>query len=185
MSGFVSLLSKCYIFHFDARYGSSPRLLFSSVCSLLPGPGGGALQATPLLGHLGEHCGNWDQVTPGPAGRELGGHCPLSPAPQPTPRPADRTGRGLARPPNRHKNHWETQRCAADCTPQPVLPFDLQLQPGGGATHAEAGPAGAAGELEKWNPVVGQNWDGSVLRMCYESQQPFSLQKGLRRNAWA
>lgn len=80
------------------RYGTSSRFLFFGIRSRIPSSRGGALQATPLLRCLGEHCVNWDKVTPGPAGGELGGHSPVSHASQTTPRPALRTGRGLTHP---------------------------------------------------------------------------------------
>lgn len=81
-----------------SRYSTSSCFLFFGVRSRVPSSRGGALQATPNLGCPGEHCVNWDQVTPGPAGGELGGNGPVSHASQPTPRPALRTGRGLTRP---------------------------------------------------------------------------------------
>lgn len=95
------------------RYSTSSCFLFFGVSSCISGSRGGALQATPLLSCLGEHCVNWDQVTPGPAGGELGGHSAISHASQTTPRPALRTGRGLIYPLVAIINHWETQHCAS------------------------------------------------------------------------
>ncbi|KAI2665532.1 Calcium/calmodulin-dependent protein kinase type 1D [Labeo rohita] len=72
----------------DCKYCPSPHFLFPGISCFLLHLRGGALQATPSLRRVGEHSANWDQVTPGSAGRELGGHRPVSPAPQPAPRPA-------------------------------------------------------------------------------------------------
>lgn len=94
------------------RYSTSSCFLFFGVRSRNRGSRGGALQASPLFCCLGEHCVNWDQVTPGPAGGELGGHGSVSHASQTTPRPALRTGRGLTRPLVTIINHWETWHCA-------------------------------------------------------------------------